>query len=81
MNMCPLCGNEANFLQIQGITVSICSHCFQASVLERNMIIRISPDKITNTAPVYKDLLMVALVAQALYKNWHTVIDVPMAER
>lgn len=79
-NLCPLCGSQCSYVQVQGLTISACSSCCQASILETNIIIRVSPDKLLGQAFVQRDLLMVALTMQMLYKNWNTVADVPMGE-
>lgn len=80
MHACPLCGLPASYIQTHGLTISTCSNCCQSSVLERGVIIRIDKDKLLGQAYIQRDLLMIALTMQALYKNWEQIVIVPMPE-
>lgn len=73
MNLCPQCGREATYIVTQGITITSCSHCSQATILNTEIIIRIPKEKHVMLPPVKAELLMLALVAKALYDNWHVV--------
>lgn len=75
---CPACGQEANYIITQGITITACTHCAQAHILETQAIIRIDSTKLENQPPVQKELLMIALTAKALYENWHRIVPTSM---
>lgn len=80
MIICPKCGQSANYILTQNLTITACSSCCQAAILETNAIIRIDPIKINNQPPVQKELLLIALAVKALYDNWDIVSRVPMGE-
>jgi hypothetical protein len=75
---CPSCGSEANYIITQGLTITACTTCSQAHILESNAIIRIDAIKLVGQPPVQKELLMIALTAKALYENWHRIIPESM---
>ena len=77
--VCPACGKTAAYILLMGYTITACSHCYQAHILESNVIVRIDRAKLNGQSAVKRELLLVALTMQALYENWD-VIDVPMGE-
>lgn len=77
--VCPACGSQATYILLLGYTITACSHCYQAHILESNVIVRIDRAKLHGQSSVKRELLLVAFTMQALYENWD-IIDVPMGE-
>ena len=83
--ICPQCGQPANHILTNGVVVTACSACYQATVTAttgKRMIVKVDPDKLLGQAAVQRDLLMIALTSKALFENWHRFEGtfVPMGE-
>lgn len=78
---CPECGESCNFIVTNGITVSVCTHCYQAYITETKVILRLDEAKLLRIPPVQREFLAVALAMELLYKQWDLISPhVPMAE-
>lgn len=71
--ICPQCGKQSSYVLVQHITLAVCSHCEQATVMERGIIIRLDIAKYRFYPDIQRDLIAIALAAQALANNWETV--------
>lgn len=74
ISVCPQCGLEANYIMVQGYTIAACANCGQATVFEANKIIQLSLDKLSQYTGAKRQLLMIALTSEALFKNWDIII-------
>lgn len=72
--VCPQCGNAASYIMTLGHTIASCAVCGQATVLTANKIIKINIAKLQLHTGQARELLMIALTAEALFKNWHIII-------
>lgn len=73
MIVCSQCGGSATYILTQGLTITACSSCSQATVMESNIVIRIPREKYAGFEPIKSEMLLLALVAKALFDNWSTV--------
>lgn len=72
--VCPQCGLSSVYIMVQGHTIAACSNCAQATVFEANKIIQLPLHKLEQYHGAKRELLMVALTAEALFKNWEIII-------
>ncbi len=70
---CPVCGNNASFIVTQGLSITSCTNCYQATVAETGVIIRIDKDKLKEFSGIPQEFFMIAMVAKALFENWDTI--------
>lgn len=79
---CPMCGAEASVIVTLGVTITACSTCAQAVVAESDIILRLDRERWSQGSRVTKELILIAHVAETMYKNWHIIGEriVPMAE-
>lgn len=79
--VCPICGSSATYIVIMGYTITVCTACYQARILEANVIVRIDRDKLLGQAAAQRELLAVALAMKSLYEHWDQIVDVSMTDR
>lgn len=71
--VCPQCSMSANYILTQSMTITACSYCCQATVMEKNIIIKLDKTKIERVYPNMRDFIAIALTAEMLYSNWNTI--------
>lgn len=78
---CPECGEQCNFVIVNGTTVSVCTFCYQAYLTDTKVILRLDERKLVGQPPILKEFLAVAMAMELLYKQWDVIAPhVPMAE-